>query len=201
PPNLFRGLWRNLRRHVVLGCLVEVFRVEIVELVIAADPYLGDDGHLRRVAGQRLQHPTLELASDNAGLDEDFRVPLAGRFDRGRKLLGTPYLANANTGARPGGLDECGIAEPGYPVRHAGLVQLPLPRPDDDVVDHRQTGRDEELLHVLLVHRHRARQDAGPDIGHAGELEQPLQRAILAIGAVQQWEDDVDFAERAGTSP
>ena len=36
-----------------------------------------------------------------------------------------------------------------------------------------------------------------PTYGHAGELEQALDRAVLAVRAVQQREDDVDRAEHA----
>ena len=36
---------------------------------------------------------------------------------------------------------------------------------------------------------------ARADVGHAGELEQPLHRAVLAERPVQHGEDDVDLAE------
>ncbi len=36
----------------------------------------------------------------------------------------------------------------------------------------------------------------GPDVAHAGHLQQSLDRAVLAPGAVQQREDHVDLAER-----
>ena len=37
-----------------------------------------------------------------------------------------------------------------------------------------------------------------PDVGDAGQLEQALERAVLAVGAVQQRQDDVDLAELLG---
>ena len=40
-----------------------------------------------------------------------------------------------------------------------------------------------------------------PDVAHVGQLEQALQRAVLAERAVQQREDDVDLAEHARQLP
>ena len=37
-----------------------------------------------------------------------------------------------------------------------------------------------------------------PTYGHAGELQQALEGAVLAVRAVQHGEDDVDLAERLG---
>ena len=48
---------------------------------------------------------------------------------------------------------------------------------------------------MALVHRRSRREDAGSDVGDAGELQQPLQGAVLAVRAVQQREDDVDLTE------
>ena len=42
---------------------------------------------------------------------------------------------------------------------------------------------------------------AGADVGDARELEEALQRAVLAVRAVQQRQDDVDLAQLPGTSP
>ena len=49
----------------------------------------------------------------------------------------------------------------------------------------------------MLVHHRRGCRDARPDVAHVGEVEQPLDRAVLAERAVQQGEDDVDLAEGA----
>ena len=38
----------------------------------------------------------------------------------------------------------------------------------------------------------------GADVADAGHLEHPLEGAVLAPGAVQQREDDVDLAEACG---
>ncbi len=41
-----------------------------------------------------------------------------------------------------------------------------------------------------FVHRQRRAQHAGTHIGHVGQLEQALDRAVLSQGAVQQGEHD-----------
>ena len=55
----------------------------------------------------------------------------------------------------------------------------------------------EQRLHVPLVHGGRGGEHARADVAHAGELEQALQGAVLAVRAVQQRQDDVDVAELA----
>jgi hypothetical protein len=68
----------------------------------------------------------------------------------------------------------------------------------DDVVAHRQARAGQRDLHVRLVHADRAREDARPDVGDVGHLEETLDRAVLAVGAVQHREDDVEVAEGTG---
>ncbi len=60
----------------------------------------------------------------------------------------------------------------------------------------RQTGGRERALHHHLVHRDRRADDARPHVRQVGQLEQALHGAVLAVGAVQQREHDVDV-ERA----
>ena len=78
---------------------------------------------------------------------------------------------------------------------------LPLPVGDDDVRADRQAVAGEDDLHVVLVHHHRGREHAGPDVADVRELEHALQRAVLAERPVQQREDDVDLAELARRLP
>ena len=61
-------------------------------------------------------------------------------------------------------------------------------------------GGGEQLLGELLVHRGRRGEHAGPDVGQPAHLQQALDRAVLAVGAVQHREDDVDPGER-GRAP
>ena len=56
----------------------------------------------------------------------------------------------------------------------------------------------EHRLEHVLVHAERRGEHAGSDVGHAGELEQPLHGPVLAERPVQHREDDVDVGQRRG---
>ena len=60
----------------------------------------------------------------------------------------------------------------------------------------RDAGVAQHGLEQILVHAERRAEHAGADVRHAGELEQPLHRAVLAERAVQDRQHDVDGAER-----
>ena len=49
----------------------------------------------------------------------------------------------------------------------------------------------------MLVHHDRGREHARADVGDVEHLEHALDGAVLAVGTVQQREDDVDLAEGA----
>ena len=55
-----------------------------------------------------------------------------------------------------------------------------------------EAGGEEETLHGVLVHAGGGAEDARADVGDVGELEEALDRAVFAEGAVQDGEDDVD---------
>src|SRR4029077_13642227 len=67
-----------------------------------------------------------------------------------------------------------------------------LAAPDDPVIDDGQTGLTEDDLHHSLVHPHRRSQDAGSDVRDVGEIQETLQRAVLASRAVHDRENDVE---------
>ena len=54
------------------------------------------------------------------------------------------------------------------------------------------SGGDEQRLHDVFVHARGRTEDARADVGNVGEFEQALDGAVLAEGAVQHGEDDVD---------
>ena len=56
----------------------------------------------------------------------------------------------------------------------------------------------EDLLHRYLVHAGGARQYPRANVGYAGDLEHALYSAVLAIGTVQDGEDDVYVIEAYG---
>jgi len=51
--------------------------------------------------------------------------------------------------------------------------------------DDGQPGLQQQPLGELLVHRERAAQDVGADVGHAAGLEESLEGAVFAERAVQ----------------
>ena len=53
----------------------------------------------------------------------------------------------------------------------------------------------EDLFHGDLVHPHGAAQDPAADVGDPGQLEHALDGPVLAVGPVQDGEDDVHGAE------
>jgi hypothetical protein len=55
----------------------------------------------------------------------------------------------------------------------------------------------EEPLQRQLVHADRGGEDVGADVGHVEPLEQPLDAAVLAEGAVQGREDRVGAEQAA----
>ncbi len=103
--------------------------------------------------------------------------------------------AEARPGAR--GLDEDGQAERGHGLRHGLRVALERPRLDDGVRRDRQALAREHELHEVLVHADRRREHAGAHVAHVRELEHALEGAVLAVGPVQEREDDVDLAQHA----
>ena len=74
-------------------------------------------------------------------------------------------------------------------------------RPQHDVVADRQALGGEQLLGELLVHARRAGQHTRADVRHAGQLEQALDGAVLAVRAVQHREHHVDRGQQLARRP
>ena len=62
----------------------------------------------------------------------------------------------------------------------------------------RNPGRERHLLRHRLVHAHGRAEDAAADVGHVGQLQHPLDRAVLAEWAVEQRQDDGPSGGRRG---
>jgi hypothetical protein len=60
------------------------------------------------------------------------------------------------------------------------------------VFDDGQTRLGKEALHHVLVHAGRGAEDAGTDVGDAGEFKETLDGAVLAEGAVKDGKYDVE---------
>ena len=96
-----------------------------------------------------------------------------------------------------------GLTKTGQPSARAdALDDLGVERIVDAMVHHqRARDRDSRIaqhrLAERLVHARGRAQHAGADIGQADRLEHALDRAVLAEGAVQHREHDVDLPRRA----
>ena len=91
-----------------------------------------------------------------------------------------------------------GFTNTGRPSRSWSAVGQRLPGAQHDVAADRDARGRGELLGELLVHRGGRGEHVRPDVRDAGHLQQALDRAVLAVRAVQHREDHVDVAERAG---
>ena len=190
----------QVRGYVELGGVAEVLRGEVVELLPAHDPDLRADAGLEGAFGV-LEDPALDLAAEDALLDEHLGVVLPRRGDGGVEVGPVGHLADADARAGAGRLDEHRQPQraPGLPEGTVGgVLGGAALRRHDDVRADRQAGADEQDLHDRLVHRRSGGEHSRADVRDPGQLEQPLQGAVLAVRTVQEREDDVDLAELAG---
>jgi hypothetical protein len=180
----------ELGGHVELAHVVEVLRVEVVERGLADDADLGRERRHHGAVGP-LQHGALDLAADDGRLDQHLRVVLrAVAMAASRSSHAVTRVMPSEDPAR------AGLTKTGRPSRSAfGVGQGRGAGPQHHVVAHREAVGGEQLLGELLVHARRAGQHARPDVGHARELQEALDRAVFAVGAVEHREHDVDARE------
>ena len=145
---------------------------------------LADDGRDRVAVAE---HAALDLDAVDALLDQDLVVVPARELDGGAELVVAAHLRDADRGAETRRLHEHGVVEV-----VCGLVSFAK----RDVARDGDPAVAENRLEEVLVHAQRRRGDARADVGHAGELEEALHRAVLAERAVQDRQHDVDLAER-----
>ncbi len=126
----------------------------------------------------------------------------AGLLDGGVQARLVVDLRDAEGGAGAGRLHEQRPAvlagEVDDPAAGRERVLLPLAGADHLVGADGQPEGGEDPLHVLLVLADGRGEHARADVGDAGELQQALEGAVLAVRAVQHGEDDVDLAEGLG---
>ena len=176
---------------------VGVLGLVVVPLAAGQD-FAGDRG-LRLVVAE---HAHLDLPSQHAALDQDLPVVGEGGRDGGLEGALGRHLRDAHARAEVGGLDETGIAElvrdpPPPGARRAA----PLVVPHDEVRDDREVVRPEHGLHRRLVHPDGRGQDAGAHVGDVGQLEETLERAVLAVRPVDEREHDVQVGAAPAGSP
>ena len=145
---------------------------------------LADDGRDRVAVAE---HSALDLDAVDALLDQDLVVVPARELDRGAELVVASHLRDADRGAETRRLHEHGVVEV-----VCGLVSFAK----RDVARDGDPAVAENRLEEVLVHAESRRGDACADVGHAGELEEALHRAVLPERAVQDRQHDVDLPER-----
>src|SRR6266516_3147849 len=170
------------------GGIVEVLRLEVVELVAGDD--LADHAGL---GGLVAEHAALQLARVQSLFHHHLGVVGEGCLQAVAERLGCLHLGDADRRAKPGRLGEHRVGELPADTRVDRVgVGAPLALTDHQVGGLLDAGGGEHHLGHGLVHRQRRGEHAAADVGQAGELEQPLHGAVLAVGAVQQREDHVD---------
>jgi hypothetical protein len=171
--------------------LVDVLGGVGVEAVrVVDDDLAGDRGHGRVVA----EHRALYLPGPvEPALDDHLGVEAEGVVHSAEELVPVPGAAHPHRGSHVGRLDEEGVAErlAAVEVRGGGDAAQRHPGQDGEL------GGGEEALHHVLVHPDGRPEHPGADVRDAGQLEQALDRAVLAQGAVEHREDHVD----AGGAP
>ena len=141
----------------------------------------------------------LELPAGDALLDEGRGVVSESEVERGRQGAGLLDLGDADARAEVGRLDEERQGQgPADAAEDLAGVRPPFRFADGERGDDGQPAVAEDRLGQDLVHAQRRAEDAGPDVGDAGHLEQALDRPVLAEGAVENGKVDVDGRPGAG---
>ena len=71
-------------------------------------------------------------------------------------------------------------------------IRGPVAAPDHDMLDDGKAARRKQGFHDGLIHSDCRCQDSRPDVRHVGQLQQALQRPVLAVGTVHDRKDDID---------
>ena len=127
-----------------------------------------------------------------AGLDQHLRVVLRGPW-RSRRRASAQSVTRVMPTEDPA---RAGLTNTGRPSRsRSAAVSVAVPRRSTTRSPTGRPSARQQLLRELLVHARGAGQHPGPDVGQAGHLQQPLDRAVLAERAVQHGEHDVHAGE------
>src|SRR5256712_848188 len=148
------------------------------------------------------EHAHLDLAAGDGAFDEDLPVVARRLVERPGQGVRVADLADPDRRAEIRRLDEAGEAE-GLrdPARDALGRPPPFVTGHHEVLDDGQAVGLEHRLHRRLVHPDRGGEHARADVGQVGELEDALDRAVLAVRAVEHDDDDVEVAHLGGETP
>ena len=144
-----------------------------------------EDGAFDLLADERLFHEHLAVEGERSS-------------ERFANVLARTRLADTDRGAAVGWLHEARVADLKLDSAHRlGGRRACLLVLEDEVARLRDTGGCEDRAHQRLVHADRARRDAGADVRDVCHLQQALQRAVLAEGAMHDREYHVGVVERS----
>ena len=173
-------------RVIVLGAVV-------VELFLERDL-----ARWRRFRLVVTQHRHLDLTPLHGDLDQRFAIVPERLLQRLVQVFARAGLGGADAGAAVGGLNEGRVGDGGLNLAgDGGRIVAPAGGEDDDVLWHREAVLAEDHLLKRLVHSQGAGGHARAHIRHPRQLQEPLQGAVLAVGAVDEGEDRVQAAQGA----
>ena len=180
----------HVRRTPEIGASDLVARLEVVEVVVVRDRL---DERERLGAVGPVDDGDREVAAGDVALEDHARVVGEGGDERARHVGRRGGELDPERGALAGGLDDDRELEPrldrGQRLGRAELAERGLAERVE--VGRRDPGVAHRVLGDDLVHAADAGGRARAGVGEADEVEQLLDRAVLAAAAVQRHERDV----------
>lgn len=117
--------------------------------------------------------------------DETLRE-LLGVVDFRNERLAVGGLADADARTEVGGLHDDGVAELAFHLLYDGVAaREPFLVGEPYIVDHRDAALTEYHLHRYLIHAVGRREGVASGVGDADSVEQTLEDAVFAVGAVK----------------
>ena len=133
----------------------------------------------------------------HADLDEDPAVIRRGHVERALQLFAVLRAGNADGRTERRRFDERRVLDLLLDALDDGLtLLLELLAGEPYKIQHREASAAQNLLHRDLIHADGRAQHAGGRIRDVRHLQQTLNRAILAVPAVEHGDHAVDMAQR-----
>ena len=186
---------RQAGGDVVLAGVVEVLRLEVVELVVAATTRTsastdasGAPPASPSSTPHSISRPTIAASTSTFG-----SICAGGRRPRRPAPPSRSTLVMPNDDPARDGLTKTG-----RPSRSLSASESVTPARSTAYGPTGMPSAAAELLGELLVHGGGGGEHVRPDVGDAGHLQHALDGAVLAVGAVQHREDHVDVGRAPG---
>ena len=171
-----------------LRALLEIFCGVVVELVVGDD--FAGDGSLRIVIAE---DGDFDFAGGDGLLDENFHGEFGGEMKSGSELVVRVDFGHTDAGAESGGLDENGIGKFLFDLSdYFGVIAFPLIAADGEPGDDGNFGGAKKFFCDVFIHGDGGAENACADKRETSEIEEALDGAVFAKGAVHDGENDVD---------